>query len=362
MKICFLSAGTFTHIQPYIDYFRAEGHEVHFIALSPSPERNVPVHNAWTGKEYDVKTNKYKYKYIIAAFKAKKIIKKLRPDIIHAHYVTSGGLAAYIIHHPGTVVTAHGSDINTSVKSCVWRVLLKRILGRASAVNVVSGELYDKVLQLGISDKKVYNINVGINYDLFREHHAAHTVPYVLRMVCNRRFEPVYDHMTILKALVVLQQNQVPFEMSFIGGGPFQQAALDFVNTHNLNSQVTFYGQVENTAQLSVFEKCSVYLSSSRSDGTSLSLLEAMAAGLFPVVTDIVANKAILAHERSALLFPVGDAEKLAEQLIYLRDEFFEKVPGILVQNQEYVVVEGNRRINMQKLEKIYTKIALLND
>ncbi|WP_343672659.1 glycosyltransferase [Chitinophaga sp.] len=360
MKICFLSAGTFTHIQPYIDYFKGKGHEVHFIALSPSPERNVPVHNAWTGKEYDVKANKYKY--ITAAFKARKIVSKLRPDIIHAHYVTSGGLAAYVINHPKTVLTAHGSDINASVKSPVWRFLLKRILGRVSAVNVVSGELYDKVLQLGIAESKIYNINVGIDYDIFREHHAAHSAPYVLKMVCNRRFESVYDHMTILRALVLLRQKQVPFEMSFIGGGPLLQAAINFVNMHGLENQVTFYGQVENIAQLAVFEKCNVYLSSSRSDGTSLSLLEAMAAGLFPVVTDIVANRAILVHETSALLFPVGDAEKLAKELTYLRNEFFVKVPGIITNNQDFVVQKGNRQTNMQKLEKIYNEIALSSD
>ncbi|SFW25873.1 glycosyltransferase [Chitinophaga sancti] len=357
MKICFLSAGTFTHIQPYIDYFKEQGHEVHFIALSPSPERNVPVHNAWEGKEYDVREKSNKYKYIKAAFRARKIIKGLQPDIIHAHYVTSGGLAAYIIHHPHTIVTAHGSDINASVKSPVWRFLLKRILGRAAAINVVSRELYDKVLQLGIPAHKLHNFNVGINYETFFQHHASHAAPYTLKMVCNRRFEPVYDHMTILKALVLLKEKNVPFEMHFVGGGPLQEAAEKFVQENGLDKYVTFYGQVQNSVQPGVFEKCNIYISSSLSDGTSLSLLEAMAAGLFPVVTDIVANKAVLEHNRSALFFPVGDSGNLAEQLIYLRSEFFGRVPVIISENQQFVVREGNRPANMQKLEKIYNEI-----
>jgi len=353
MKICFLSAGTFTHIQPYIDYCRQQGHEVHFIALSPSPERNVPVHNAWTGAAYDVKSNKYKY--IIAALRARKVVKSLEPDIIHAHYVTSAGLAAFVINHPHTVVTAHGSDINASVKSFVWRFLLKRILGRAAVVNVVSKELYTKVLQLGIPEKKVYNINVGINYETFRDHH---TTDRALKMVCNRRFEPVYDHITILKALLILKEKQVPFEMHFVGGGPGKEAAEIFVRENNLGNQVTFYGQIENTAQLRVFDLSGIYISSSKSDGTSLSLLEAMAAGLFPVVTDIAANSAILEDKKSALFFPVGNSEKLAEQLIYLRNEFFERVPEIVAENQKYVVKEGNRSTNMGKLERIYNEIA----
>jgi glycosyltransferase involved in cell wall biosynthesis len=58
-----------------------------------------------------------------------------------------------------------------------------------------------------------------------------------------------------------------------------------------------------------------VYVSASSSDGTSSSLLEAMASGLYPVVSDITANRPWVEHGKNGLLFAVGDAASLAEAL-----------------------------------------------
>jgi glycosyltransferase involved in cell wall biosynthesis len=58
------------------------------------------------------------------------------------------------------------------------------------------------------------------------------------------------------------------------------------------------------------------YVSVSRSDSTSQSLLEGMAAGLLPVVSDIPGNREWVMHRESGLLVPTGDAEALAAALL----------------------------------------------
>src|SRR6185312_5603637 len=130
MKVCFVSSGTFEHIQPYLDYFKSKNHEVYFVALSPSPDRNVKIINAYIGseKKYNIETQKWKY--IFSAFKARVAVRKIKPDIVHAHYVTSGGVAALLINHPNTILTVHGSDVNEAIKSPYWKRLLKLIFKR----------------------------------------------------------------------------------------------------------------------------------------------------------------------------------------------------------------------------------------
>jgi len=55
-----------------------------------------------------------------------------------------------------------------------------------------------------------------------------------------------------------------------------------------------------------------LYVSTSTSDSTSVSLLEAMAAGCFPIVSDIPANREWIASEAQGMLFPCGDDAALA--------------------------------------------------
>ena len=62
-------------------------------------------------------------------------------------------------------------------------------------------------------------------------------------------------------------------------------------------------------------EKASVYVSTATADGTSIALLEAMAAGLIPVVTDIETNRRLIRHEEDGFLFQPKDEKELADKL-----------------------------------------------
>jgi glycosyltransferase involved in cell wall biosynthesis len=63
-------------------------------------------------------------------------------------------------------------------------------------------------------------------------------------------------------------------------------------------------------------EKASVYVSTAIADGTSPALLEAIAAGLAPVVTDIEANRSLVSNEKDGFLFTPKDPKDLAEKII----------------------------------------------
>jgi len=84
-----------------------------------------------------------------------------------------------------------------------------------------------------------------------------------------------------------------------------------------------------------------------------LSLLEAMATGLFPIVSDIKANSSWLDHNQDGLLHKAGDANDLAQCILRLRDN-----PQLAIaaaqRNRRKVVESGNRKTNMKQLEQIY--------
>ncbi len=357
MRICFISVGTFTHIGPYLEYFKQAGHDVHFISLSPGPERSVQTYNVGLGRRYSETQGKWKYP--ISMLRARKVVERLKPDIVHAHYATSAGLTALVCGFHPAVVTVHGSDLTTGIKSRIWRPLLKRIFGFADCVNVVSKDLSDMVLSLGINKDKIEIFTLGIDTDKFsliQRTKIDKSRP--LKMVCTRRLEKVFDHDTIIQALALLKDKGIEFEMTFVGDGSLLGELKQQVKDHGLDDSINFMGRVHNNDLPEVLGRHDVYLSASLWDGTSLSLLEAMATGLFPIVSDIKANSAWLKNGVDGFLHNVGDADDLANCILRLLGEpkIAEKAQSV---NRSNVVDKADRNNNMKRLESVYKDLIL---
>lgn len=356
MRICFISLGTFTHIDSYLDYFKQAGHDVIFLSLSPSPERSVPTYNVGLGTRYSETAGKWKYP--ISTIRARKLLKRLKPDIVHAHYATSCGLAALVCGFHPTVVTVHGSDLTVGIKSRIWRPLLGRIFRHADCVNAVSDDLARMVLSLGTEARKIETLTLGIDTDMFSfAQRQAPDVSRGMRLVCTRRLEPVFDHPTIINALVLLDEEGIKFDMTIAGDGSARDTLKQHVHAVGLDGRVCFTGKVPNDRLPEILRRHDIYLSASLWDGTSLSLLEAMATGLFPVVSDISANSAWLSHNVDGLLHKVGDAADLANCIIQLcnHPQLAANAAG---RNREKVVRSASRKTNMKRLEQIYEKLV----
>jgi len=286
--------------------------------------------------------------------RARKLVKRLKPDIVHAHYATSAGLTALVCDFHPAVVTVHGSDLTTGIKSRIWRRLLKRIFEFADCVNVVSKELGDMVLSLGISEDKIESFTLGINtrkFSFVRGTEIEKSRP--LRMVCTRRLEPVFDHGTIIQALALLKEKGIEFEMTFIGDGSLLGELKQRVKDLGLDDSVSFMGRVPNVDLPEILGRHDVYLSASLWDGTSLSLLEAMAIGLFPIVSDIKANSAWLRDGVDGFLHKAGDAGDLEKCILRLLNEP-EIAKNAGSHNRESVVEKADRNNNMKRLESVY--------
>ena len=355
MRICFIAVGTFNHIEPYLEYFKQAGHDVCFVSLSPGPERPVPIYDLGFGGKYSETQGKWKYP--VSMLRARKLVKRLKPDIVHAHYATSAGLAALVCGFHPAVVTVHGSDLTTGIKSGIWRALLRKIFRFADCVNVVSDDLGEMVLSLGINKDKIEVLTPGIDTQRFCFTKRAKIVKSrPLRLVCTSRLEPVFDHETIIKALALLKEKGIIFEMIFAGDGSLPGVLKRQVSELGLDDCVSFMGKIPNENLPELLSRSDIYLSASLWDGTSLSLLEALAAGLFPIASDIKANSAWIKDGVNGYLHKLGDAENLADCILRLQSEpeIAEKAGPY---NRNKVEEKADRNKNMKRLETIYRNL-----
>ena len=355
MRICFIAVGTFNHIGPYLEYFKQAGHEVCFVSLSPGPKRPVPTYNLGLGGKYSETQGKWKYP--VSMLLARKLVKQLKPDIVHAHYATSAGLTALVCGFHPCVVTVHGSDLTTGIKSGIWRILLSKIFRFADCVNVVSNDLGGMVLSLGINKEKIEVLTLGIDTQRFTfTRRAKIEKSRPLRLVCTRRLEPVFDHETIIQALALLKEKGIIFDMTFAGDGSLLGVLKKQVNELGLDDCVSFMGKVPNEKLPELLSRSDVYLSASLWDGTSLSLLEALATGLFPIVSDIKANSAWIKDGVNGFLHKLGDAGNLVDYILRLLrgPEIAEKAAPY---NRKQVEEKADRNKNMKRLETVYKNL-----
>jgi len=118
-----------------------------------------------------------------------------------------------------------------------------------------------------------------------------------------------------------------------------------------------FVGRLESDALTALVARAEIYLSASRSDSTSLSLLEAMAAGALPVVSDLEGNREWVAEGDGARLFPVGDAPALAVALDRaLGDPAW--MTAARRRNREVVTARGDRELNLARIESLFEQLA----
>jgi glycosyltransferase involved in cell wall biosynthesis len=355
MRIIFISHGKFTHITPYLNYFSSQGHDVIFIRLADGPiVDGVETFDAFKGFPSFFPG---KFSYVFASLKARRIIQKLKPDIINAHFATSGGVAAYISGFRPYVITAHGTDILGYHRRKIWRHILSGILKRASRIIVVSDQLREICEKLIGSKNRVCVVNVGIDTKKFKpleDINKYHGGP--IRLISTRRMEPIYNPGVIIDALKILADKNIDFRMTFVGGGPLEEQMEQKANSLGLRDFIDFMGQVPNRQLPQILAENHVYLSASIWDGSSLSLMESMSVGLFPVVSDIEANRVWINSGNNGLLFDVSCPEKLAcsiEQfLTWPGKSEFQEI------NRSLVCDIGDHYKNMCVFEKILESIV----
>ena len=91
MKICFLASGNSIHSKKWVEYFAKKGHDVFWISVTPFTEGEVA-----GARTYYLKGN-----LLTNSISARQLIKKIQPDVVHAHYAgVNGFMGAFSGFHP----------------------------------------------------------------------------------------------------------------------------------------------------------------------------------------------------------------------------------------------------------------------
>ncbi|MEM1212012.1 MAG: glycosyltransferase [Planctomycetota bacterium] len=249
--------------------------------------------------------------------------------VLHAHQYTPffyAAMARKRLRGAGgvkVIFTEHGRHV-PDVVGWKRRLVNKTLLRRGDAVTAVSGYVKRAVeekegLRLGL----VGGVEVVPNGITPEPTPAAYTrtearvrlgLPMEGPVVFHTaRFHPVKDHALSLRGFGELLKTVPSAWLVLVGDGPERGFIEQQVRVLGLKERVVLTGVRDDARQLLPGADAAVL--SSKSEGMSVTILEAMAAGVPVVATDVGGNRELIEHGRTGLLTPPGDHEALGAAL-----------------------------------------------
>jgi len=251
-----------------------------------------------------------------AFWEIRRIIRSLRPSLVHLHSSKAGllgRLAAGLVGTPA-VFTAHGWAFTDGVswKRKVLAVpsewLAARLGGR---IITVSQNDYDLALRYRVASRRQMTVvHNGIPDVPYRARPEAKPV----RIVMVARFAPQKDHSLLLRALAGLKD--LAWELELIGDGPLLEEVRAEAHRLDLLNRVRFLGARRDVAER--LSESQVFVLCSNWEGFPLSILEAMRAGLPVVASDVGGVREAVVDKETGFLVPRGDEVALRERLLQL--------------------------------------------
>jgi len=295
----------------------------------------------------------------IRVFILRKYLHVLQPDILIGNWVWRYGLYSALSGFKPFILFVWGSDVVVIPKFSIFlRGLASYVLRKADLVLVDSDIQFEACIKLGAKREKVFKVpwfDVHEVADIAKRFSHKHEVRKELGIdsrefiiVCTRRHEKIYDIETLVKAAPLILSRIKNARFLLVGGGKLTNSLKMLVKEMKLETHFIFLGQQPRENVIKCLMVSDVYVSTSLSDGTSASLLEAMSCKIMPIVTSISGNREWIIDGENGLLFPPKNFELLADAVIKAlaskgyRNRIAEKAYSVVISRADWTKNSAN--------------------
>lgn len=293
-------------------------------------------------------------------------IREFRPDVMHAGNTWNESfLAALSGFHP-LLVMPYGSDVLLDTQRHPWFAYANRKVFRAADWVTVDAEHVKRkvIADFAYPAERITVIPWGIDVEAIAQGRpkARDRVRAELGwqdnvvVIMTRNHEPVYGIDVFIRAMEKVIPQNPRVRVLMIGGGALTGTLQAQAETAGVSGAFRWTGKIPREKLLDYLYAADLYVSSSHSDGTSVSLLEAMASGLSAVLTDVPSNLEWITSGQNGEVVPRGDADALAQAILGLASSPDRNVMYGR-RNLEIVRGRGDWAKNFRDIETIYATL-----
>jgi glycosyltransferase involved in cell wall biosynthesis len=252
-----------------------------------------------------------------------RFIRQRKPDILQLHTGTffPGAIGGWLAGVPAKLYTEHGRTMSESRFRLKTDYLAGRVIDKIIAVSAELEKYLCDVVKLPGS--KTITVLNGVNTERFCPGKGSHRLKLELGLKpdCRvigtiARLDEIKDQRNMIKAFELVLRKIPNSALIIAGSGPQSEPLQKQISDSNLQDAVFMTGERTDVPEL--LRLFDVFVLSSLSEGTSISLLEAMATGIPPVVTNVGGNPAVVTHDKNGLITEPGEPQQLASAIIEL--------------------------------------------
>jgi len=240
------------------------------------------------------------------------------PTVIHAGPIQQGAFLAGLAGLRPLISMSWGSDLLLGARRGAGRWKARWALSRSQLLLCDCQAVRSMALDLGMAQERIVVFPWGVDLERFRPGHRGRVRRQLgwdddeFVLLSARSFEPIYGVDVLVDAFLRLAPAEPRLRLLLLGDGSLRPSLERRVEQAGLRSRVRFGGAIAEEALPEYYRSADLYVSASHCDGTSVSLLEAMACVLPVAVSDLASNREWVKPGVQGWLFPEGDSRALA--------------------------------------------------
>lgn len=295
----------------------------------------------------------------------RRVLQELKPDVLHAGPIHTCGLPAAMTGFYPLLLVSWGYDILRDAEANpLMRMAAIAAIQGSAMVCCDSETVKSSIMRMaGYPEEKIVTFPWGIDLKTFAPRQPDSGLRQKLGwqtnkiVISTRRMEKLYGVDVVVSAFGEAVRRMPELRLLLVGTGSMEKEIRGMVAAGGLDQLVHFVGPLSNESLPAYLNEADLYVSASPTDGTSISLLEAMACARPVIVTDIPSNRDWVTNRRNGMLFPPGDSPALARATVeVLSNTSLQKEMGYRNINETQRRADWNK--NFAMLLATYERLA----
>ena len=321
MRIIYFSKNYTPHDYRFLSSLSQTKHEIFYLKLEanqrqtedrPVPEKVQQI--LWTGGQREFRWQDVSR----LAFDLRRLTKQIKPDLIHAGPIQNCAFIAVLSGFRPILAMSWGYDLVMDADKNEWmRWITRYTLKRSSFFVSDANVSRDKAVSFGMPPEKTIIFPWGTDIDHFTQKTFKRSNVRTFTLFCSRTWESIYGVDVLAKAFVKVAAVNPDVNLILLGSGSQGAKIRQILMSGNVMERVHFGGHASQVDLPRWYHMADIYISPSHVDGSSVTLMEALASGLPCLVSDIPGNKSWIENDVNGWLFRDGDVDDLAEKILY---------------------------------------------
>ena len=280
-------------------------------------------------------------------FKMKQIINKYKPSVIHVHQANSFSFLTTLANRRQNplIITTWGSDVLLlPEKGRIYKYIVKYSLNRADFITADAAFMKEKIIKMGIKNN-IMLANFGIDFESIPDSSIKKNIIY-----SNRLHEKLYNVDKIIISFSHFIKDNSSWKLIIGANGSETENLLKLAEKILPKNSFEFIGFVNRKENIQNYLKSKIWVSIPSSDGTAISLLEAMAYGCIPILSDLPANREWVKNNENGIIVE-DKLENEFNNALNLELEHVKK------RNLDLISKHATKKANRDKFLSIYNKV-----